>query len=224
MRYKVAIRFAVQDDVRFISHHDMMRLFERALARTQLPVRFSEGFNPRPKLSLPLPRPVGIASTADVLVVEFTGPMDPQEALRQLAAQMPGSVTLEEAWIPPGQRPMQPESATYSLELPADQVAPVGERIGVLLQASNWPIRRSDSESEPGKELDLRSYLLHAGIEGRRLSWTVRISGGGTIRPSEFLAAVGLDPAQWHHRVCRTAIAWRTQAPAGPEPHSPADE
>jgi radical SAM-linked protein len=224
LRYKVAIRFAVQDDVRFISHHDMMRLFERALARTQLPVRFSEGFNPRPKLSLPLPRPVGIASTVDVLVVEFIGPTDPQEALRQLAAQMPGGVTLAEAWIPLGQRPMQPESATYSLELPADQVSLVGEQVGVLLQASNWPIRRSDSESGPGKELDLRSYLLHADIEGHRLSWTVRITGGGTIRPPEFLAAIGLDPAHWHHRVCRTAIAWQPQAPAGPEPHSPADE
>ncbi|MBI4580945.1 MAG: DUF2344 domain-containing protein, partial [Planctomycetes bacterium] len=93
IRYRIAIRFAVQDDVRFISHHDTMRMFERALARTDLPVRFSEGFNPRPKLSLPLPRPVGIATTADVLVVELTQPVVPEEALGRLAAQMPRGVT-----------------------------------------------------------------------------------------------------------------------------------
>ncbi|GAF87148.1 unnamed protein product, partial [marine sediment metagenome] len=56
--------YDVDGDLRFISHHDMLRLFARSLARAALPVRFSEGFNPHPRLSIPLPRPVGVASQA----------------------------------------------------------------------------------------------------------------------------------------------------------------
>lgn len=211
MRYKVAIRFAVQDDVRFISHHDTMRMFERALARTELPVRFSEGFNPRPRLSLPLPRPVGVATRADVLTFELDHPIDPAEALRQLTAQMPHGVSLLEAWRVHGHRPMQPESATYVVELPAEWVGPVREKVRTILEASTWPIERDAGHSGPGKVMDLRSYLLEATVDAHRLHWTVRVTAGGSIRPSEFLAAVGLDPVQWHHRTCRTAITWRDQ-------------
>jgi radical SAM-linked protein len=221
LRYKVAIRFAVQDDVRFISHHDTMRMFERALSRTELPVRFSEGFNPRPRLSLPLPRPVGVATLVDVLAIELTSPTQPDEVLRQLMAQMPSGVTLEEAWCPPQQRAMQPESATYAVDLPAEQTSGVGERVNAVLRAPTWPIQRAPGDSGPGKVMDLRSYLLSATLADGRLCWTVRVTGGGSIRPSEFLAAVGLEPGQWQHRVCRTAINWQVQA-AKQDEHLPA--
>lgn len=222
MRYKVAIRFAIQNDVRFISHHDTMRMFERALARTDLPVRFSEGFNPRPKLSLPLPRPVGIATLVDVLVVELTSPTEPDEVLRQLAAQMPQGVTLLESSIPASQRAMQPASATYSLEISADQIAPVGQQIKSILLADTWPVRREDGEFGPSKTMDLKAYLVDANLHENRLDWTVRVTGGGSIRPSEFLAAVGLPPDQWQHRVCRTKIAWQTEAAPTDQAQAPA--
>lgn len=219
LRYKVVIRFAVQDDTRFISHHDTMRMFERALARTDLPVRFSEGFNPRPKLSLPLPRPVGIATTVDLLAIELAEPVAPEEALRQLAEQMPHGVTLSEAWVPPGRRAMQPESATYVLDLPAEAVRRVSEQIETIANASGWPVQRVDNASGHGKELDLKSYLLGAAVEGTQLSWTTRVTGGGSIRPAEFLAAVGLDPAEWQHRVYRTGIVWQVPADSSPDAH-----
>lgn len=222
LRYKVAIRFAIQNDVRFISHHDTMRMFERALARTDLPIRFSEGFNPRPKLSLPLPRPVGIATLVDVLAIELVSPVDPDEVLRQLSAQMPQGVTLVESWIPASSRPMQPTSATYSLEIPADQVALVGQQIQSIILAPEWPLRREAGDFGPSKTMDLKSYLLDAILQNNHLDWTVRVTGGGSIRPSEFLAAIGLAPDQWQHRVCRTAIAWQTQAAPEHQADAPA--
>jgi len=185
-----------------------MRLFERALARTDLPVRFSEGFNPRPRLSLPLPRPVGIATTADVLVVEFAEPVDPREVLPQLAAQMPQGVALRDAWLPSGRRPIQPASATYALDLPADRIRETAEQVDRILNSPEWPVHRVREDGGPEKVLDLRSYLLNARIDGSRLRWTMRVTGQGSIRPGEFLAAVGLAPDQWQHRICRTDIAW----------------
>ncbi len=211
LRYKVAIRFAIQNDVRFISHHDTMRMFERALARTDLPVRFSEGFNPRPKLSLPLPRPVGIATLADVLVVEFTGEVAPEMAVTRLSAQMPESVALEDAWIPAGRRPIQPESATYSLALTVAEVPTVSERLSEILASESWLVKRDDGPSGPGRQFDLRRALIEVGLDEQSLHSTVRISGTGSVRPGEVLASLGLKPEQWQHRVTRTAIGWRTE-------------
>jgi radical SAM-linked protein len=212
LRYRLAIRFAVQDDLRFISHHDTLRMFERALARTGLPVRFSEGFNPRPKLSLPLPRPVGIASVADVLVVELTQAVPGEDALQQLSAQMPRGIVLQETWVHESSRPMQAESASYVLELPADRIAQVREQLSLVWAAETWPIQRGDHAEGPGKSLDLRQHLVEARIDSASLHWTVRVVPAGSVRPSEVLAAFGLDPAEWQHRVRRIAIQWAAPA------------
>ena len=88
----MAIRFVIEGDLRFISHHDTMRLFERALSRAQLPVRFSKGFNPGPRLSLPLPRSVGIASGVELLAVELDDAIEPAVVLGTLSEQMPAGL------------------------------------------------------------------------------------------------------------------------------------
>ena len=69
IREKWAFEFSVTGDLRFISHRDTVRVFQRALARAALPVAYSEGFNPHPRLSLPLPRAVGVASEAELMDV-----------------------------------------------------------------------------------------------------------------------------------------------------------
>ena len=63
--------FSVTGDLRFISHRDTLRLLQRAVARADLPVRFSEGYNPHPRIAIPLPRPVGVASDDEAVVIEF---------------------------------------------------------------------------------------------------------------------------------------------------------
>lgn len=208
LRYRTAIRFAIGGDVRFISHHDTMRMFERALARTDLPVRFSEGFNPRPKLSLPLPRPVGIATVADVLVVELTQPVAGEEIARQLSAQMPQGVILGDTWVPSSSRALQAETASYALDLPTDLIAGVFEQLSRVLAAQTWSVHREEDLHGPSKTLDLREHLVEAGIESASLQWTLRVMQAGSIRPSEALAAFGLEPSEWQHRIRRTAVKW----------------
>ena len=73
-----SIRFAVEGDVRFLSHLDVLRAIERIAARAGLPLRYSRGFNPRPKFSVPHPRPVGVAARRDLLVLSLDRDLDPQ--------------------------------------------------------------------------------------------------------------------------------------------------
>lgn len=193
-----------------------MRMFERALARTELPVRFSQGFNPRPKLSLPLPRAVGVATRADVLVVELTQAIEPAEVVRQLTVQMPTGVKPADAWVPRGSKPIQPDTVTCEVALPADEIDRITERLGRVLSADTWPVRRGEGDS--GRTIDLRQQLIEARLDEQTLCWTARIDATGSVRPSEVLAVFGLDPKDWLHRVCRTAVTWRDkpgESPAG---------
>lgn len=204
----MAIRFVIEGDLRFISHHDTMRLFERALSRAQLPVKFSQGFNPRPRLSLPLPRAVGIASAADLLVVDLDEGIEPTDAVERLNSQMPAGLTLVEAWTIADKRPPQPVRVDYELPLPPEHVDAVSEAIHRVMTAATWNIERAGPGRKKAKSIDLRQYLEDASVREGTLRWTVSVTAEGSLRPAELLAAVGLKPEDWHHRVRRTGVCW----------------
>ena len=217
MRYKVAIRFAIEGDLRFISHRDTMRLFERALARSRVPVKFSGGFNPKPRLSLPLPRSVGIASEADLVVLELSEPVDAEHVRRRLAPQMPAGLRLQEAWPVASSGAIQPSEVDYSVDLPPDSAGQVAARTAALMAEREWCIDRDSSGGKPARRIDLRALLKEAGVDGNALHWTVRVDPKGGARPAEILTAVGLDAPLWLHRVRRTRVTWTGRNDQEPE-------
>lgn len=219
MRYKVVVRFVIDGDLRFISHHDTMRLFERALSRANLPVKYSEGFNPRPRLSLPVPRPVGIASEADVLVVDLIEPLAPADALQRLGAEMPADLTLTGAWMIEGGPSPRPTAITCHLELPASCHSAVAESLAGFQAAVSWPVDRRKPSGRSVRTLDLREGVIASSLSQGRLEWTTRIAEGGSVRPGEFLTAMGLSAEEWLHRVRRKVML--DSDPSGPGPASP---
>lgn len=211
----MAIRFRVEGDLRFISHHDMMRLFERALARARLPVKYSEGFNPRPRMSLPLPRPVGMATLADVLMIELHEPVEPADALACLSRQMPEGLTLLEAFPLKAGDKLHPAQVIHEVALPEDEAWVARAAVERLLAAEQWLIERTDAQGRPQRTLDLRSLLIDASVESGVLRWTHRVSNDGSARPAEWLRAFGLEPTTWLHRIRRTAVHWQPQISTG---------
>lgn len=195
----------------------MMRLFERAISRAGLPASYSQGFNPRPRLSLPLPRPVGIASADELLVIGLDEPLAEAEVFARLAGQMPGGLRLLECRRLSGRAAARPRVASHELDLPADLVESTAERLNTVLNAPEWPVRRFDPGSPAEKTIDLRPCLLTAQINGTTLCWTVAVGAGGSVKPAEVLQAFGLDPRHWQHRVRRTKIEWEASSPEGPD-------
>ena len=68
----------------WISHLDLMRLFQRAFARANLPLKHTQGFNPRPSVSIALPLSVGMESVCELLDFEVEGDFTPEEIARRL--------------------------------------------------------------------------------------------------------------------------------------------
>lgn len=217
----MAIRFAVEGDLRFISHHDMMRLFERALSRAQLPVRFSEGFNPRPRMSMPLPRPVGVATTSDVLVVELSAPVPALEVLARLRQQSPAGLTLHDAWDPGPDRKLHAERVDYEVAFPTTQTDAVRAAVERLLSCDQWMVQRAGTRGRKGRDIDLRSMLIEASTEPGLLRWACRVSDSGSARPAEWLQAFGLIPSESLHHIRRTAVRWIAHKPGASSPAEP---
>src|SRR5947199_2978103 len=86
---RIRLRFAKRGRLRFLSHRDIARSFERAVRRAGLPVAHSHGFNPHPRLSWMGAAPTGSASEAEYVEIGLTRLVDPRELLAALDAALP---------------------------------------------------------------------------------------------------------------------------------------
>ena len=102
VRDKVRIRFRKDHDLRLLSHHDLMRTFERMLRRAALPIRRTQGFHPHPRLIFALSLPLGVVGCAEVVELELDEVLAVEEirarlmsqALRKLTANLNRSRTI----------------------------------------------------------------------------------------------------------------------------------
>ena len=78
----------------WISHLDLMRVFQRAFRRADMPLHHSQGFNPHPYVSLVMPLSVGTASLWEVMDYELDTPLPPQEVAQRLQPQLPAGITI----------------------------------------------------------------------------------------------------------------------------------
>lgn len=194
--------------MRFISHHDSVRLFERAMARAGFPVRYSEGFNPRPRLTLALPRSVGVASDDELLVVELTEAVPPEDFVVRLAPQVPQGIGLRGAEpLADGDRRL-PAEAAYVLPVLAEEVGDLARRAAQLLAAERVEVNRAIPKVRTTKTVDLRPYLVAIEVSGERLRWTQSITPTGTARPDEVLTALGLDARRHLPRLLRERVVY----------------
>jgi radical SAM-linked protein len=99
---RVRLRYAKRGRLRFTSHRDFARAFERALRRAGVPVGYSQGFTPHPKISYASAAPTGVASEAEYLEIGLRAPMEPAALVRALdAALSPGLDVLEAVTVDP---------------------------------------------------------------------------------------------------------------------------
>lgn len=206
----MAIRYAVEGDLRFISHHDSLRLFERALVRGDLPLRYSEGFNPRPRLSIALPRPVGVASGDELLVIELCEPIEPSSALTRLAPQMPPGMTLLGAEQLDDSDRRLPCDACYAVSFGPELQDRIAQHATNMLAAEQLPVTREAHEAGARtKSIDIRPYILSIEAQPQGVRWQQAISQTGTARVSEVLELLGLPSAEYLHRVRREKVAYQ---------------
>lgn len=208
-RFRWMIEFAVAGDLKFISHHDTLRLFQRALARARLPIRFTQGFNPHPKMTMPLPRPVGVASEAECLVIETITDLDPNDLRDRLDRHTPDDMSIRTARRLGDREKPQPDWVRYRLEPAQGLVPKIDERIDRVLAAEVIEVERRKPGDGTVKTVDIRPYVMEIRTDGNAVEFALRVSERGTAKPAEIAALLGYDPDAINHEIRRMAVYWR---------------
>ena len=188
----------------------MLRVFQRACVRAGIRVCHSKGFNPRPKLSLPLPRPVGVESDEELLCLRVPGEVNEARIHSELAAQLPEGCTLLSVNIPKAGTSFQPCSATYVL--PARQEY-LDERLQTTVEhllggESLFVRRRTDAKGLRVKNVDVRNFLKSIKLSNQGIIVKCRISPAGSIRVDEILGLLELDEGKLSGPIRRTNVQW----------------
>lgn len=208
-RYRWAFFYRVGGDLRFISHHDTLRMFRRAFARAALPLRFSRGFNPHPRMTIPLPRPVGIASDAEAIVIETTALIDADDALKRLQNDTPSELRLTGVRRLETGRKLQPDTVRYRIEASEPPIEDLYERRRRLLETTVVPIERRNPKRPEGTTIDVRPYVDAIDIVDGAVEMTLRVTENGTAKPAEIAALLGYPADSVNHRIRRLEIRWQ---------------
>ena len=86
---RLRLKFSRGDGLKYISHLDLMRCWERVLCRASIPMVYSEGFNPRPRLSLAAPLAVGVTSDCELMDIFLERWLSPEMFMRRVTPQLP---------------------------------------------------------------------------------------------------------------------------------------
>ena len=182
---------------RFISHLDLARTIERALIRAQIPIAYSQGFNPQPKMQFAAALPLGFTSECEILDLWLSENIDPETSLINLNKKMaPGIVmhTLVEKNLSSPKLQTVTSRARYVTTFTTDQPSrEIKNAVDKVLSAKE--IIRSRRE----REYDLRPLIIELEAEeipedGIQLSILMTHLPGFSGRPDEVLKELGLDP------------------------------
>ncbi len=217
--WRYRIQYAKEGGLRHLSHLELGAALHRAMRRARLPLRYSQGFNPRPKVTFGPALPVGSEGLGEWLEMELTEPVAAPLVTERLAAASPPGVAVIEAVALPHDAPhltAEIALATYEVTLPEALAAALARLPDRLAAAETLPVVRRRKGKK--KEVDLLPLVVDLAVEGSRVELTLRIADGGSTRPAELLAALLGDayPGDSALRVVRNALLNVDAAPLSP--------
>jgi len=194
MRYRV--HFSKTEEMRYTSHLDLQRTWERTIRRAGLPLSYSQGFNPRPKINLGFALPLGITSECELLDIWLDQELADEDVAQALVDSAPPGIKVKDVSLVDLKSPKLPtliDSACYRVTL-LKETPNLGKRINELM------ISETLIRERRGKTYDLRPLLnrieaMSKNQKGQgRLEMCLRSKPGETGRPDEVLLALGIDP------------------------------
>jgi len=197
---RIRLKFGRDSRLKFISHLDMMRAWQRVFNRAGLKLVYSEGFSPHPKFTIAAPLPVGVTSDAEFAEIFLEQPMTPHGVMAALSRELPPGLSLSQVFVVGLGEPSIQASlrhAEYAVkvepEMGLDTVkASMDKLLG--LETLSWEHRRDDQV----KHYDLRAliddvWLIESTAEYHVLGMRLRADVSGSGRPEQVTRALGFS-------------------------------
>jgi radical SAM-linked protein len=203
---RVRIRYAKRGRLRFTSHRDFARAFERALRRAEVPMGYSAGFSPHPKISYVGASPTGVASEAEYLEIGLAREVDVDQLRTALDSALPEGLDIVEIVVAgPGSLAERMEASAWRIELPGLAEALVRDAVEQFLARAEVGIERMTKGGR--RTVDVRAAVVEMTVSGaapdgpgseRAIIDMVVRQVTPTVRPDDVVAALssvaGLAP------------------------------
>jgi radical SAM-linked protein len=213
---RIRLRYAKRGRLRFTSHRDFARAFERALRRAEVPMAYSAGFTPHPKISYVGAAPTGVASEAEYLEIGVASRVDVDELRERLDAALPDGLDVVEAVeARSGTLAERMQASAWRIELLDVNVAQARQALQAFLDAGEVGVDRLTKDGR--RRVNARGPVIAAWVSDTGASpsrATIEVvvrSVTPAVRPDDVLAALrgvtGLarDAPRWNHRAVRLA-------------------
>lgn len=190
--------FAKENKLKFVSHLELIRAMERSLRRAGLPIAFSEGFHPHPKLSFGPALAVGISSNCEYMDVQLLKNHNPELVKNELNCFLPDGLKIIAAKkIMHHVKPLNAiiNRASYVLLLKAEpeDISRIIESLHRLSDMNDLPVERRNKEGT--KTVNIRPWLHNVkaeaiGADRVEISISGEIGSGGNLRPEDIISLI----------------------------------
>jgi len=206
--------FTMAGRLAYLSHQETLTLFQRALVRAGVPLVFSAGFNPRPHLSLPLPRSVGVQSDAERVcaTVDYAQLPDADGVRADVQRQLPAGCVLRSASFTPGRTACQPSGCLlrFSPEpLTPDRLDHIRACLADRQAGNPLVVQRFLAKKNIWRPFDISPFIEEAVLtDNNTIDVCCRVSQEGTVRVDELMRWFKLQPEDLREPVRRVEIYW----------------
>ncbi len=197
---RLRIKFSRGEELKYLSHLDLTRLWERSCRRAGIALAYSEGFTPHPRLSLASPLSVGVTSKAELMDIFIVNWTSPHLFVDRMNRELPGGIHIEAAHsVNPEMPSLQSQVSSAEYEVTVQSTMTEGEAmtaVAALLKLDELPWHHY-------RDTGVRHYDLRALIEDIRLIdfrdhtctffMRLRCDNRGTGRPEQVCKALGLS-------------------------------
>ena len=180
VRTKLRVRFSKTGNMRYLSHNELILSIIRAVKRADIPVAFSEGFHPHPKVSFGPALPSGVEGTQEFFDIELMEIVKESDFETMMNAQLPeGLEVISAALIPEGEKSLSEIISCYNYEVNIDKEDE--KRINSFTELESVVVARKK------KDVDIRPMVTEANIKNNKLFLTVSDTDSANVRLSEIL-------------------------------------
>lgn len=185
---KFRIQFTKYGDMKYVSHLDMIRLFTRIFKRAELPLAYSAGFNPHPKMSVLLPLSVGFESDSEYLDVELSGEVSMLDCIKKLRASVPIGMEIPEI-CSLNETSIKPKEIRYAgYEFCVDTPV-LSEKLEEFLNLAEVVVVKKTKRSEG--ETDIKNDILDVCyIDENRFSAIISAGSEANLKPDLLITAM----------------------------------
>ena len=187
---RIRITFSKQGPLRYTGHLDLHKLWERAARRAELPLAYSQGFHPQPRMSLAAALPLGFSSVCEVLDMRLEREIGLEGLAERLNNTLPPGVRVTRVEQVDEREPAlqtQVKSAEYRVTFAGSSPgSDLKRRIQSALESDSIPRERR------GKTYDLRPLIEALEVSDDTISMRLAAHEGATGRPEEVLSVLGI--------------------------------